>query len=270
MIAWHLATVALYLVGCVWGLGMLYRPGRPWAGMTRFWVLAGFLMQTGAGLWVWRQAGRFPITQVGDSLWLLVWFLALAFLLIDAVYRLPTLGPILLPLIVVLGGVSLFFPHGVRLESLPAWTPVHVVTNVLGFAAFALAAISSVAYLLQERRLKRKAPDLPARLPSLETLDRINFHALLFGFPLLTVGLTLGVTAAVTTGMLGRGWWSDSKVMLSLTVWGFFAVVVVGRVARLRSGRSVAWLTVVGFTLVVVTLLVADVVIPGVHSGLGR
>ena len=63
----------------------------------------------------------------------------------------------------------------------------------LGNAVFALAFGVSLIYLLQERYLKhKKITALMKRFPSLESLDRLNYQLLVWGFPLMTLGHTDG------------------------------------------------------------------------------
>lgn len=264
------ATVALYTAGCAAGLLYVNGRGRAAQWHYRMFVVAGFLAQTGLGLLRWGETGSFPVTQVGESAWLLVWFMVLAIVVTDYVYGLPMLAPFLLPAVVLLTVVGLLPGHTGSFRA-AAWTPLHVVAVVLGFCAFAVAATASVLYLVQERALKTKTPDgIPGRLPALETLDRVNFHALVFGFAVLTVGLGIGITAASGTGGLGPTWWRDPKVMLSELVWVFYGAVVACRMVRTLSGRPIAKLTVLGFALVLVVLVGADRLVPGVHAKLGE
>jgi len=58
---------------------------------------------------------------------------------------------------------------------------------------FALAFSAGIMYLLQERTIKRKNFGfLYLRLPSLESLDKLNYVCLVFGFPLMTLGSSQG------------------------------------------------------------------------------
>ena len=61
------------------------------------------------------------------------------------------------------------------------------------FAGFTLAAALAALYLLEERRLQRRAPDiLRLRLPSLVVLERLTVRTIAISLPLLTVGLAAG------------------------------------------------------------------------------
>ena len=62
------------------------------------------------------------------------------------------------------------------------------LTAKAAYAALLLSLLASVLYLIQERRLKQKAPTL-RWLPPLETTDQIAIKSLLFGLPCMTAGL---------------------------------------------------------------------------------
>src|SRR5207342_3200198 len=112
---------------------------------------------------------------------------------IERQYGVRALSVFVLPVVVVLG---LGLPTGLRALTLTpaarsAWIWVHVSLALLGLAALVLNFAGAVMYLLQERQLKarrRQPGSVYYRLPSLETLDRLTYRALTFGFPFLTAG----------------------------------------------------------------------------------
>ena len=74
------------------------------------------------------------------------------------------------------------------------WLEIHIVLAFLGNAAFALAFGIGVMYLVQEHYVKSKnLGGLFGRLPSLQTLDEINYKLITIGFPLLTLAIITGV-----------------------------------------------------------------------------
>ena len=73
------------------------------------------------------------------------------------------------------------------------WLGIHAVFAFLGNAAFALAFGIGLMYLVQEHYVKSKHPGgLFGRLPSLQTLDEINYRLITIGFPLLTLAIITG------------------------------------------------------------------------------
>src|SRR5207249_6892751 len=103
------------------------------------------------------------------------------------------------------------FAFGETSGELPAglrtyWLPLHVTLAFLGNAVFALAFGVSLIYLLQERQLKHKRMSALMKLfPSLEALDRLNYILLVWGFPLMKLGI---VTGSMWAGILWGNCWS--------------------------------------------------------------
>src|SRR3990172_5991414 len=75
----------------------------------------------------------------------------------------------------------------------------------------------------------------PRRLPPLAALDRFSFHALVAGFPFLTLGLVLGTIAAARA--YGPGWLWQSTPVVALATWAIYAVTLSLRAGAGWGGR---------------------------------
>ena len=140
----------------------------------------------------------------------------------------------------------------------------HTLASLLSYVAFLIAFVSGILFLLQERQLKRKTlGQLFHRLPSLETLDRINFVSLSLGFALLTVGMLFGFVGISV--LLGRWWTGDPKEILTTGLWGAYLGLWLMRYRALARGHRVAWLSILGFSLVLFTYLGASWMAPSQH-----
>jgi ABC-type uncharacterized transport system permease subunit len=134
----------------------------------------------------------------------------------------------------------------------------HVLLALLGFAGLALAAGVATLYLWQIRMLKSNPTAAAARhsLP-LETLDRINFLAVAFGFPFLALS-ALGASLFIErTGTGGASPWLDPTVLGTLGGLAVYLVLFATRTFLGWYGRRIAWLTLLGFFLVIVAFVVA-------------
>lgn len=138
-------------------------------------------------------------------------------------------------------------PEDVRSMLLPA----HVLVNVLGLAAFTMAFAVALAYLIQERLLRRRRiSGLFTRLPSLDVLDSLGLKLLLVGFPLFTAGSVSGaIWAAKMPATL------TPAQMLGLVAWAVFAAVLFLRVAAGWQGKRAAIGTLVGFACALCVLV---------------
>ena len=142
---------------------------------------------------------------------------------------------------------------------------VHMVCSLLSYVAFLAAFVSGTLFLLQERQLKRKTMGvLFHRLPSLETLDRVNFLAIGTGFALLSIGVVFGLAGAGI--LLGRWWTGDPKESITLILWGSYLGLWLMRVRATLRGHRVALLSILGFSLVLFTFLGVSRFMPSWHS----
>ena len=136
--------------------------------------------------------------------------------------------------------------------------------TLLSYAAFLVAFMAGALFLLQERQLKRKRMGrLFHALPALERLDRVNFLAIGVGFGLLTLGTFCGFLGTGTR--LGRWWIGDSKELLTVLLWGSYLILWLMRLRATLRGRRVALLSILGFSLVVFTVLGAHWLAPTLH-----
>jgi ABC-type transport system involved in cytochrome c biogenesis permease subunit len=134
----------------------------------------------------------------------------------------------------------------------------------LSYAAFLVAFVCGVLFLVQERQLKHKHIGvLFHRLPSLMALDRANMLAIATGFALLTAGLAFGLIGSKL--LLGRWWIPDPKTYMATGLWTAYLVLWVMRMRSTLRGRRVALLSILGFGLVLFTMLEASYLMHSAH-----
>lgn len=182
--------------------------------------------------------------------------------------RRRSLGMLLGPLMVVTLATAQFIPAGrvVALSEtdLSPWLPVHLGLMFAGLLGFVLAFAVGALYLLVRRRLKRKDFSQLGRMPSLETLDRVQFRAMLFGFVFLTLGIGAGGLWAAAT--LDRPWALDPKVWLTLVIWAWYGVALQVRLVAGWRGRWSALFSIVGFVGLIGSLWLSSWVMRSWHS----
>ncbi len=134
------------------------------------------------------------------------------------------------------------------------WIFLHIALLLAAYAALFVSLVASLLYLIQERRLKSKAPTVPW-LPPLETADQIALKSLLFGLPCMTSGLLIGSLVAQQT--IGASYFLDPKILLAFAMWlAYCAMIIVRRHSGLR-GRRAVYLSSFVF-LVVLTVWAAN------------
>lgn len=179
------------------------------------------------------------------------------------------LGILLAPLAMVSLGTALVVPHHTVValeasEDVNVWLPIHLALLFAGVAGFALSSAVGVLYLYVRTALKQKRFDRIMRLPSLESLDRIQFRAMLFGFIALTLGI--GAGGALATASFQESWALDPKVIYTLAVWFWYFVALQARLILGRRGRWTANFSIVGFGAMVFSLIGLNFILASWHS----
>lgn len=151
------------------------------------------------------------------------WSLLLAFILavtflVFFVRRPDTMvGFFFLPAVLFLIVVALFFrdiPPFSRTEATQLWTTLHALTMMLGSLGVLLGFISGCMYLVQSWRLKNKRAGSGFRLPTLESLDRVNRRCLIISTAAVAGGSAAGI--AMNLNRFGEIGFGDRTVLLSL------------------------------------------------------
>ncbi|WP_263381617.1 cytochrome c biogenesis protein [Granulicella arctica] len=177
---------------------------------------------------------------------------ALAFLLVYWRFKTVSLGIFLLPICFLLGLIPAYRPgQEIALPLLrTGWIFLHIALLLAAYAALLISLLASLLYLIQERRLKSKAPTLPW-LPPLETTDQIALKALLYGLPCMTAGLLIGAVIAEQT--IGPSFFLDPKVLLAFAMWlAYASMIFIRRHSGLRGRRAVYLSSFVFFVVLAV------------------
>jgi ABC-type transport system involved in cytochrome c biogenesis permease subunit len=100
------------------------------------------------------------------------------------------------------------------------------------------------------------------RLLSLERLEEMNRRAVNIAFPLLTVGLLVGVVLTFQR-TAGPDVWTAGKVVGTAGLWVVFVVLLVLRYGLHTRGRHLAVGTIAAFVVLLATLAATHPVLGG-------
>ena len=204
-------------------------------------------------------AGHVPIAGTTQAISTFVWLLALAYLYMEMTTEERALGVFIVPLLVALQFIRVLNPVMEKrvpiLES--PWFGVHVASLLFAYASFALACVIGVTYVLLFKEIKAKHLGFfYTRLPSLDSLDLMNFRTVTLGWVFLTVGVLVGVVWAaqarsgpVYDPRLQAMSLADPKILGAAICWGIYTFALSAR--RLGwAGKRAAYLSAVGFAIV--------------------
>ena len=222
------------------------------------------------------EVGHVPFANASSAISTFVWLLALSYLYVEITTDERAMGIFILPVAIGLQLVPALSP-GVEardpvLDS--PWFWVHVASLLFAYASFALAGVLGLVYMLQFKEIKKKHLGyFYTRLPSLQTLDVMNSGAVTIGWLLLTIGVTVGVIWAAqgravapddpNLQAMGLG---DPKIFMAILTWGVYSFAILARRTLGWTGRRAAWLSTLGFAIVLLNLLPINYLVETSHT----
>lgn len=182
-----------------------------------------------------------------NALSLLGWMIAA--LLIAGTF----LGPVLSLGIVMFPGAAItlllmvLFPSNEVAELQGGWPmKVHVLSSILAYSLFALAAVQVILIAVLDRSLRRhRAGGYVRALPPLQTMEALLFQIILLGFVILNFSLLTG--AIYITDMFAQH--LAHKTVLSIVAWLVFAILLWGHWQSGWRGRKAMVWTLSGFVV---------------------
>jgi ABC-type uncharacterized transport system permease subunit len=120
------------------------------------------------------------------------------------------------------------------------WFLAHLMALLPGVVLCAAAALYSILYLLEDRRLRTVGAAAGGSLPSLETSDRLAIRCLGSGFAALSFGIFAGLTLLKFSEEKRPP--IDLVSGVTLALWALVLVIILARALGGLSGRRSAWL----------------------------
>ncbi len=209
--------------------------------------------------------GYVPLSNMYESMVFFAWAIVGLYLIFERFYHTRGLGAFIMPLGFFCMGVAVLSLSPDIRPLMPAlqsdWLFYHVVTSFLGYAAFAISFGVSLVYLYV---IKKKNQTQDSLLPNQETLEDINYKAIVVGFLLFTLGV---LTGAVWANYAWGTYWSwDPKETWSLITWIVYAILLHARYTGRLVGRRMAFISIAGFVAVVFTYWGVNYLLSGLHS----
>ena len=210
------------------------------------------------------EVGRVPLAGTTAAVSVFVWLLALSYLSTEMSTDERAVGVFIVPLLVLLQILPATQPMAT--ESAPVLESplfaVHVLSLLFAYASFALACVIGITYVLLFKEIKAKHLGFfYARLPPLRVLDLMNGRAVTVGWIFLTIGVVIGGFWAVSVQsesadprILAMSV-LDPKIFVALICWVVYAFALFARRRIGWTGRRAAWLSTIGFAIVLLNLV---------------
>ena len=222
------------------------------------------------------EVRHLPIANPSRAISSFVWMLTLSYLYLELTTEERAMGVFILPIVVGLQAIPVLYPGMETQDPLldSAWFWVHVASLLFAYASFALAGVLGVTYMLQFKEIKKKQLGyLYQRLPSLQILDVMNSRAVTIGWVFLTVGVAVGFfwssqARAVTpeNSNLQAMSLQDPKILMATITWAVYSFAVLSRRTMGWTGRKAAWLSALGFAIVLLNFVPVSYFVTTSHT----
>ena len=211
------------------------------------------------------EIGHVPFANPSRAISSAVWLLALSYLYLEVTTDERAMGVFILPIVIGLQVIPVLNPGVESVDPVldSPWFWVHVSSLLFAYASFALACVLGLTYVLQFKEIKKKHLGyFYTRLPSLSTLDVMNSRAVTIGWIFLTIGVVVGVVwtsqaraSAPNDPNLQAMALDDPKIFVTVLAWAVYSFAVLARRTMGWSGRRAAWLSALGFAIVLLNFL---------------
>ena len=217
-----------------------------------------------------------PFANVSRLVSSFVWLLALSYIYLELTTDERAMGVFILPILVGLQMIPVLNPGVEKADPLldSPWFWVHIASLLFAYASFALAAMLGLTYVLQFKEIKKKQLGyLYTRLPSLHILDAMNSRAVVIGWLFLTIGVVVGVVWAAQARALSPGnvnlqemSLDDPKIFIAVLSWAVYSFQMVARRTLGWTGRRSAWLSALGFAIILLNFLPVSYFVTTSHT----
>ncbi|MDL9936086.1 c-type cytochrome biogenesis protein CcsB [Gordonia sp. ABSL1-1] len=196
----------------------------------------------------------------------------------------PLLSFVLLPatLLMFIAGRWLYTQAAPVVPALKSyWLAIHVSIISISSGVLLVSGVASVLYLVKMRwgtpaddaaveseggvgaALRR----IVAHIPTAQSLDRLAYKCVVFGFPLFGLGVICGAIWAEAAW--GRFWGWDPKETVSFIAWVIYAAYLHARATAGWRNVAAVWINVAGFVALLFNLFIINLVVSGLHSYAG-
>ena len=260
-------ALTFYFAACIIGVVEVVRHSKTTERLMLASMALAFVNHTVSIVYRYVSAGHLPITSPHEAASFFAWAIVLLFFIMEFRYKIGLIGAFLAPIIFFLMLASSLLSRDIKtlhptLQSY--WLGIHTFFAFTANAAFALACVIGIMYLVQEHYLKSKnLGDLFERLPDIQTLDFLGYRLISIGFPAMILAMITGSLWA-NSGW-GSYWQGDPREVFSLITVLIYAVIIHTRLIAGWRGKRAAVLSILGFTFILLSFFGIKLMQKGLH-----
>ncbi|MCD6289450.1 MAG: c-type cytochrome biogenesis protein CcsB [Anaerolineae bacterium] len=193
-------------------------------------------------------AGHWPLATRYEVALCFTWAVVTIYLILETSWGEHTAGAYVLPIALFIATYAITRPATARASAplLPAlrsaWLQVHVVSAVIGYGSFGVAAGLGLMHWMQ------KSSENARQEKQASEIEQHICQVIGWGFPWLTLGILSGAIWAQAAW--GRYWGWDPKETWALITWLWYLLIFHARTLPRWRGRRLATLAVAGFGVI--------------------
>ena len=259
-------ALVLYWLGLLAKNNLLDDIASSFTSIAVLFGFTGLLVRWYESYLIGLDIGHIPISNLYEVFILFCLITSLLYLFYEEKFNTKKLGAFVLIVINAAVGFILWYTFDRQADGVqplvPAlqsyWMKIHVPANFIGYGAFSIAAMVSIAYLLSAKKI------LASYLPKLAVLDDLIYKSIAIGFIFFTVATILG---AIWAAEAWGGYWSwDPKETWALIVWLNYAAWLHYRIVKGLRGTVLAWWALIGLIITTFAFLGVNMFLSGLHS----
>lgn len=245
----------IYLGAFVYGIAtLMLRQAYPKSIMLTL-LLSGFIFQSLGLNLRGIQVKSCPLGNLFEISQFIAWSLVLVYFIVGTAFRLRLLGLFTAGLVSLLALVSWLIP-GWDLPypastGINPWIELHASLAVFSYAIFAIVALVSLMFLIQQHGLKKKQfKGLYQYLPSVQTLDLVAKRLMATGVVALSVALFFGfIFWAISPERV-----PIAKLLPTIILWIGYSTVMILRIRKRLVTRRHAVASIALFVFAIISL----------------
>jgi len=252
----HLMIDIVLVLYAAAAAGYFISGGQRWLGKVSFWLASiGLAANLIALVNRVSLSGRLPLSNGYEFLLSFTFITVLMYLLYEILSENKKAGGVVMLMgTLLITAIIVLMPQQIGETSplMPAlkspWLTVHVITAIIAYSAFTLAAGLAIIQLRN----------------AISTDDSAIYKIVSAGFAMLSLSIVLGAIWAEQ--VWGSYWTWDPKETWALVTWIIYAIYLHLHRQRGWRGNNARILVIIGFLLVLFTFFGVNYLLPGLHS----
>lgn len=144
------------------------------------------------------------------------------------------------------------------------WFGLHIASALIGYAAITISAVYGFLYLMLYHEIKaNRFGVIYKKLPTLETLERMNLIAIILAFSFLTLAILAGFIWLPQA--FASFSYMDPKLLGTAALWLLYGVGIAARQRGILRGRTIMALSIIAFFIALFSMSVINLFFSGFH-----